>query len=287
MNDKDAKDNISDKLGKNKNNIFHNKINRNDKSYKKFIIIFIRYLDTVLMLNIFFIGTCLSIVGIGPSLISMTKSFLLISENKIEKRYSTYFINFKKYFNLVTVFFGLIIIGLLAGLFYLFIFFYTNTPTAQYLIVPWILDIFLILFIICFSSYFSLMYLRIDLSVKTIIKNSIYLAVGGIKNNIFCSLSFIIIFVIPLIFVIQTFVLFITIVFSTTVLACMFSVYTLVDKYVIYPYDYETVDQKDDKSSKLNLSNSNINEISNNKEENLQDESSDNEYDYDDESKPL
>ena len=131
------------------------------------------------------------------------------------------------------------------------------------------------------------MYLRIDLSVKTIIKNSIYLAVGGIKNNIFCSLSFIIIFVIPLIFVIQTFVLFITIVFSTTVLACMFSVYTLVDKYVIYPYDYETVDQKDDKSSKLNLSNSNLNEISNNKEENLQDEFSDNEYDYDDESKPL
>ena len=287
MNKKDANDNISDKLSKTQNKIFHNKINKKDKSYKKFIAIFIGYLDTVLLLNIFFIGTCLSIVGIGPSLISMTKSFLLISENKIEKRYSTYFINFKKYFNLVNVLFGLIITSLLAGLFYLFIFFYINTPSAQYLIIPWVLDVFLILFIICFSSYFSLMYLRMDLSVKTIIKNSIYLSIGGIKNNIFCSLSFIIVFVVPLIFIIQTFALFITIIFSTTVLACMFSVYSLVDKYIIYPYDYEMVEQKEDNSSKLNLPNSNIDEISNNIEDNLNEESSDNEYDYDDESKPL
>ena len=289
MNNKDVNDEEIESLDNNnkhkRNKIFHNQIHRSDKNYKKFISIFIGYLDTVVILNIFFIITSLTIVGIGPSIISITKSYLLISENKIEKRYRTYFKNFKKYFNPLTVFFGIIVTGLLAGLFYLFIFFYINTPTSTYLVIPWILDVFLILFIVNYSSYFSLMYLKMDLDSKTILKNSLYLSIGGIKNNIFCSLSFIIIFVIPLIFIIQTFILFVVLVFSTTILACTFSVYSLIDKYVIYPYDKEKemIDKPTTSEDKFEV------DISNTKNTTKDSEplSSDTNYDYDDNSNPL
>lgn len=240
-----------DKSEKEKKHLFFRNLKRDDSPFKNFISILIGYADTVLLYNIFFIVTSLGIVTIGPSIVAMVDCFNDFVANKTEHRYRKFFQYIKRNFNVENIILGILFTGLLAGLCYLFIFFLINTPKNQWMIVPWILAHLLMIYSVCFFSFYSLMKVRMDLPTKTIIINSLKLAAGSIKSILFVLLSFAIIFFVPLIFIEYTFPLFILISFSATILACMMSCYKEVDKYVIYmPDDLEV---KEDKKGDINF----------------------------------
>ena len=124
-------------------------------------------------------------------------------------------------------------------------------------------------------SSFLLFVIRSNLDYKTCLTNGLKLAAGSIKHSLFCSLSFILLFVTPLIFIERTFILFIVIEFTLSILACLLSTYSLVDKYIIYQVSEEEVQKEIDKKEfKVEFDNNvNINES----DEIISDE---NHYDY-------
>lgn len=230
---------------KEKKHLFFRSLNKNDGPFRNFISILIGYIDTILLYNIFFIITALGIVTIGPALVSMVDCYNDFVANKTEHRYRKFFQYLKRNFNVENVILGIVLTGILAGLCYLFIFFLINTPENQWMIVPWILAHILMIYSVCFFSFYSLMKVRINLPTKIIITNALKLALGSIKSILFVLLSFGIIFFVPLVFFEYTFPLFILISFSTTTLACMMSCYSEVDKHVIYmPNDLEVKEEK-------------------------------------------
>lgn len=230
---------------KEKKHLFFRNLNKNDGPFRNFISILIGYIDTILLYNIFFIVTALGIVTIGPALVSMVDCYNDFVANKTEHRYRKFFQYLKRNFNVENVILGIVLTGILAGLCYLFLFFLINTPKNQWMIVPWILAHILMIYSVCFFSFYSLMKVRINLPTKIIITNALKLALGSIKSILFVLLSFGIIFFVPLVFFEYTFPLFILISFSATTLACMMSCYTEVDKHVIYmPNDLEVKEEK-------------------------------------------
>lgn len=231
----------------NKRKFFHLQINKNDSSLKKFFLVLFSYIDTLIVLNLFFIVFSLGIITFGPTLLSISESIIKITNNKGNKIYSSFFKSFKNYFKLQYIIFGIAFLLIIGGTTYLSFFFFQNLFDHQYLIVPWILMIFLVLFIIDASSSYILFTIRSKLDNITCLTNGIKLAAGSIKHSLFCSLSFIILFITPLIFIERTFILFIVIEFTLTILACLLSTYSLVDKYIIYQVNEEEELQKVDK----------------------------------------
>ena len=230
---------------KEKKHLFFRNLSKSDGPFRNFISILIGYIDTILLYNIFFIVIALGIVTIGPALVSMVDCYNDFVANKTEHRYRKFFQYLKRNFNVENVILGIVLTGILAGLCYLFLFFLINTPKNQWMIVPWILAHILMIYSVCFFSFYSLMKVRINLPTKIIITNALKLALGSIKSILFVLLSFGVIFFVPLVFFEYTFPLFILISFSATTLACMMSCYSEVDKHVIYmPNDLEVKEEK-------------------------------------------
>ena len=172
----------------NKRKVFHLQINKNDSSLKKFFLVLFSYIDTLIVLNLFFIVFSLGIITFGPTLMATSESIIKITNNKGNKIYSSFFKSFKNYFKLPYIIFGIVFLLIIGGTTYLSFFFFQNIFDYQYLIVPWILMIFLVLFIIDASSSYILFTIRSKLYNITCLTNGIKLAAGSIKHSLFCSL---------------------------------------------------------------------------------------------------
>lgn len=222
------------KKPKEKKHSFLRNLRRDDSPFKNFISILIGYADTVVLYNIFFLLTSLGIVTIGPGLVSIVECYNDFVGNKTEKRYRRYFKYLKKNFNLENSLLGIIFTGLIALIFYLFVFFLINTGKYSWLIAPWILANVILFYLVAFVSFYILMRIRIYLPIKTVINNSLRLAAGAIKSVIGCLVSFGVFILVPFIFLEYAFPLLILISFTAAILGCTMSVYKEVDKLCIY-----------------------------------------------------
>lgn len=257
-----------------KKKFFHLDINPSDSSLKKFFLVLFSYIDSLIVLNVLFIVLSLGIITLGPALLATSHSMVNITNNKSEKIYTSFFKYFKEYFKLPYILFGLVLSLLLAGTTYLSFFFFENIFEYQVFIVPWILMIFLVLYLIDAFSCFILFVIRSNLPIRTCLTNGLKLSIGSLKYSLFCTLSFSFLFITPLIFIERTFILFIIIEFTLTILGCLLSVYSLVDKYIIYPSNEEEIQNKKDIKDfdiEVDLTKNNI------KEETIDDEPN---YDY-------
>lgn len=229
-----------------KKGFFHARLSvKKDGPFRTYINILIGYIDTVVLMNFFFIGTSLGIVTIGPGLAAMYDVYEDIAENRNEHRYRAYFRHFKEEFNLPNVLVGLLSVLVMAGLSYAFYFFFLNVKSYIWFTIPMILSILLILYINRFLAYYFLQNSRLNLSFKSRIHNSFLLSIAYIKNLLLCDLGFAVLFLVPLIFIEYCFPLLIVITFSSTSLSCMMSIYSVVNKYALRDIDYDPAEIKE------------------------------------------
>ena len=70
----------------NKRKVFHLQINKNDSSLKKFFLVLFSYIDTLIVLNLFFIVFSLGIITFGPTLLSISESIIKITKDNEQNR---------------------------------------------------------------------------------------------------------------------------------------------------------------------------------------------------------
>jgi uncharacterized membrane protein YesL len=227
---------------KEKKHFFHARLNLSRYgSFATFINILIGYIDTVVLDNFFFILTSLGIITIGPGLASLHACFEDCVANRTEHRYRAYFRHFKEAFHLPIILLGLLLTGVYAALGYGFFFFHINLATHLWLTVFLVLDVFLFFFLARFFAYFFLQYVRMELPIKTLLKNAWLLSLSHPKEMLIGDVGFALFFLIPLVFIDRAFPLFIAMSFTGAVLSEMMSVYKIVDSYVL-----KDVDEDDD-----------------------------------------
>lgn len=228
---------IDENLEKKKKGFFHSDLSRTDGTLKNYFGILFGYIDTMVLYNLFFILTSLGIVTLGPSFVALNECFNDLIEGKSEHRYRKYFEKIRKNFNLANVLFGLIIISVLAGMVYLILFFWINIKNMKWMVVPFVLAVIFCALVGVFSAYYSLMKVRMSLDTSTILKNAFLLTFGDAKACLKGVLCFVSMFLLPLFFLEYCFPLFIAIEFTLVILSLMMSLYSTVDRYVIYDYE--------------------------------------------------
>ena len=140
-----------------KKRFFHASLTRKDSSFANYINILFGYMDTVFLYNLFFIAVSLGVVTIGPALVAMNACYNDLLQGKTDHRYRNFFRYFRENFNWPNALLGLALVAILAGCTYLVIFFATHYGKAIWLIVPWILVNFLVVYCVTFFAYYALM----------------------------------------------------------------------------------------------------------------------------------
>lgn len=235
-----------------KKTFFHRSLSRKDSPFSNYINLLIGYADTRLLYNFFFLAMSLSLVLIGPSFVARNECFNQFLSGKTEKRYRLFFRKVKENFSLSNVLFGLFLASGEAALGYLFVFCRINFKAADYLLAVWIAAVFLQRYLATVFAYYALRKVRRNLDSKTIIKNSLILALGSIKSDRIAGFSFIVLILVPVFFFEYCFPLFFLIEFSWVTLSRRMAIYSTVDKYVIYnPEEIEK--EENPKEPKANL----------------------------------
>lgn len=233
-----------EKEEKKKHKLFHGSLYKEDGPFRNYINILIGYIDTMVLYNFFFIGVSLVIITIGPALVGMNACFNDFIGNNTERRYRKFFQKFKENFSLANVLAGLLLVIVLAFCVYMALFCAQNYGHYLWLTVPWVLVHFLAIYAALVFAYYALMKVRMDLPTRTIVKNAFVLASGAVKPALMSLLSFGVLFLVPLIFLEYTIPLFVLLEFSWVTLSMMMTVYTEVDKYVIYNPEKEEEELK-------------------------------------------
>ncbi len=233
-----------------KKTFFHGRLSfRKYGSFPTYINILIGYIDTVLILNLFFLVTSLGIITIGPGLAAMHQVYEDIIGNRTEKRYRAYFRYFAEDFTFPIILFGLLLTAMMAGFSYGFFFFQLNFSAYPWMVVFFVLDIVVFLFLARLSAYFFTQFARMTLPFKTLFSNALRLSLGYFRNLLVCDLGFVVFFGLPLIFVDRAFPVFLIIGFAGTVLSCMMSVYGPVNNYVLMEDKPDTDDVPETKAT--------------------------------------
>lgn len=157
-------------------------------SYEGFYFKIFNFLANLIILNFLFITTSLSIVLIGPAIISLYKTLNDLYYDKNLSVVKTYFFHMKDSFVRGLILFGLVFIVILGGL----LISYLLMNVSNYLRFGVII---LISFSVVCLSMFLLVYSILDKNLKETLQDTFYVTLSGISNAI-------IIFLIPAIILI-------------------------------------------------------------------------------------
>jgi hypothetical protein len=215
-------------------------------SFSTYINLLIGYMDTVVLLNFFFILTSLGVITIGPGLLSMNQVYNDIIDNRTQHRYRAYFRYFKEDFRLSYILFGLLFVGCLCGLAYGGLFAFMNLAEHVWVASILVLVVFFMCYLSRVAAFFFLQTARMELPFKTILSNSFKLASGSLKCLALSDLSFLVLLLLPALYIQYTFPYLIIIGFGWLVLSCMMSVYGEVDPYVLKKDDDDGSEVKEE-----------------------------------------
>ncbi|MCH3966903.1 MAG: YesL family protein [Bacilli bacterium] len=232
---------------KQKKSFFHARLSfKRDGPFRTYINILIGYIDSVVLMNFFFLAVSLGIITIGPGLAALYDSYEDLAENRSQKRYRGYFRHFKEEFKLGNILVGFLSTAVLAGLSYSFYFFFLNVKNQIWLTIPVVLTVLVVFFLNRFVAYFFLQNARLKLPVSTILHNSFLLSLAYIKNALICDLGFLAFFLVPLMFLEYCIPVLAVLSFSGAALSCEMSLYSVVDKYCLKDPNLDPAEIKED-----------------------------------------
>jgi uncharacterized membrane protein YesL len=151
--------------------------------FSMFWVLFQRKFGQMVQLNLLFILFCLPVVTIGPAIAGMTYVLRNFANQRPVFLVSDFWDAFKNNFKQSFVY---SILCALAG-YLLFVsgwFYFQNAPGNMWMYAPFGLVLFISLLYIFMNFYIFLMIVTLDLPLKSIIKNGIFLAVLCLKSNL-------------------------------------------------------------------------------------------------------
>lgn len=223
-------------------------VDKNTPKKKRFLLffeLFFRKFSKLVSLNFIYLLFCLPIVTIGPATVAMMKILKDMSLEKPIFLWSDYVDTFKKNFKQG------FIVGLINLILSILIFIASNfyitkiqSGSGNFFYFPLTITLFISIMLLMMNFYLLLMISVVDLKLIPMIKNSLSLAILGIKSNIF-TVFFIVTIIISLGFIplILTIILSTTIIFSLIGFIVAFNSYQYIEKFVIQPY-YEKTGQR-------------------------------------------
>ena len=208
-------------------------------------------------LNLLFLVFCLPVVTIGPALAGFTYVLRNYNNGDPVFMFSDFWDNFKGNFkqSFVT---GLLSLVLGFLLFTGTSFYFQNGAQNSLMYLPAGVMLVVSVVFLFANFYIPLMIVTLDLPLKGIIKNSVILAILGIKANIFTLLGLLVFFILAWMFEILAMLFFIFVGVALMGLLIIHNSYPVLKKYAIDPYyaelnKEEAPDETEDDGEEENL----------------------------------
>ena len=205
------------------------------KGIFKFFEIYGRRFWKLIQLNLIFILSCIPVVTIGPAIAAMTKVARNYSQERNAFVWSDYWTTFKKCFKQSFVI-GLMDLILAAAFFVGLPVYFAMAEQNSVMYIPLVLSISCMLVFFMMNFYIYLMIVSTNLTLRQILKNSLFLVSLGIKSSIYTLLVWVLVIALYLVlYPISYFLLFLW-PFSFMCFVTAFNCYPVIRKYVIQPY---------------------------------------------------
>lgn len=205
------------------------------KGFFKFWEIYGRRIWKLVQLNMIFIIACLPVVTFGPAVAGMTKVARNYSQERNAFVWGDFWDTFKKCFKQSFVI-GLIDLLIAAAARFGLPVYQKMAEQNSMMYIPMVISISCILLFFMMNFYIYPMIVSTHLTLRQILKNSLFLVSLGFKSSMFTFLAWIV--VVLFMFIIYPFSYFLMFVwpFSFMCFVTVFNCYPVIRKYVIQPY---------------------------------------------------
>ena len=205
------------------------------KGFFKFWEIYGRRIWKLIQLNMIFIIACLPVVTFGPAVAAMTKVARNYSQERNAFVWADFWTTFKKCFKQSFVV-GILDLLIIAATIFGLPVYQAMAEQNSMMYVPMVISISCILLFLMMNFYIYLMIVSTNLTLRQILKNSLFLVSLGFKSSMFTFLSWILVAL--LMFIAYPFSYFLMFVwpFSFLCFVTAFNCYPVIRKFVIQPY---------------------------------------------------
>lgn len=205
------------------------------KGFFKFWEIYGRRIWKLIQLNIIFVIACLPIVTFGPAVAGMTKVARNYSQERNAFVWADFWTTFKKCFKQSFIVGILDLLIVAAAIFGLPIY-QAMAEQNSMMYIPMVISISCILLFLMMNFYIYLMIVSTHLTLKQILKNSLFLVSLGFKSSMFTFIAWLLLAF--LMFILQPFSHFFIVfwLLSFMCFVAVFNCYPVIRKYVIQPY---------------------------------------------------
>ncbi|MEG0570734.1 MAG: DUF624 domain-containing protein [Oscillospiraceae bacterium] len=226
-------------------------VNKDEPQKKRFFYFFELYFRKfwgLIKLNLLFVLTSLPIVTIGASLSAMSYILRNYNDEKPIFLWADYMKSFKQNFKVSTIVW-LIDVVLIFLLVQSYFFYSAAVETSWFYYIPLAFIMFFGIVVIFSNFYIYLLIASVNLKLKGLIKNAVYLSFLGVKTNVITLIIFsafaIAIFYFGVLFLpFLPFALVLLPVFSTIGFIIVYNSFQYIYKFIAKPY-YEETGEKD------------------------------------------